>query len=424
MKKNTLLLIFVALFISQSKAQDTTYVRNVMNTIGSAEYNGRGYGLGGHTMAAKYISAELKRFGLKQFKKSYFQDFNISVNTFTEENNVSIDNTKLVPAQDFLIAGFSNTTKGKFKIVVLNAKIIKHKRRYRKFLKKDFSKTFVLIDTIGLGKPSFKTSYNSICQNNTLKARGIIQIAEQKLTHSPSQWQQNFCLLTILRKQLPQGAKNITLNIYAHYFEQLKTQNIAGYVKGRSDSFIVFSAHYDHLGNMGKSVYFPGGNDNSSGTAMLLDLAKHFSAQKNIPKYNILFLFFSGEELGILGSQYFTENPLFPLSKIKFLTNLDMIGSGDIGIQVVNGSVFSPEFEFLTKTNEEKKYLPEVRIRGAAANSDHYFFYVKGVRCFFIYTLGEYSEYHNIYDHPQSVPLIGYNGLFRLLNDFSKYLEQ
>ncbi len=86
-------------------------------------------------------------------------------------------------------------------------------------------------------------------------------------------------------------------------------------IKGTAipDSFLVFSAHYDHLGQMGKDIYFPGANDNASGTSMLLNLAKYYS--QNRPKYSVLFIAFGGEEAGLIGSEYYVKNPLVPLSK-------------------------------------------------------------------------------------------------------------
>ena len=72
------------------------------------------------------------------------------------------------------------------------------------------------------------------------------------------------------------------------------------------DSFFVFTAHYDHLGTMGASVIFPGAHDNASGVAFLLDLARHFSSTP--PPYSLIFLFLSGEEAGLKGSLYASEN--------------------------------------------------------------------------------------------------------------------
>ena len=159
-------------------------------------------------------------------------------------------------------------------------------------------------------------------------------------------------------------------------------------VKGTSgkDSTLVLTAHYDHLGLLGKKVYFPGANDNASGVAMLLSMARYYA--KNPPEYNMVFLAFSGEEIGLLGSKAFIEQPLTDLSKIKFLVNFDLAGTGDEGIKVVNGTIFKTDFDRLQQLNERYHLLPKVEIRGEACNSDHCLFYAKGVPCFFIYTQG------------------------------------
>jgi aminopeptidase YwaD len=127
---------------------------------------------------------------------------------------------------------------------------------------------------------------------------------------------------------------------------------------------------------------------------------------------------FTGEEVGILGSTYYTEHPLFPLSKIKVELNLDMVGTGDEGIMLVNGAVFEKEYNTLVKINDEKKYLKKIGKRGEAAISDHHPFYKNGVKSFFIYTLGGTSEYHNMLDVAKTLPLTEYEDLFRLLTDF------
>ena len=100
-----------------------------------------------------------------------------------------------------------------------------------------------------------------------------------------------------------------------------------------------------------------------------------------------------------------------------------MVGSGDKGIMVVNGTEHKNEFEKLVSINNAKNYISEIGIRGPAANSDHYPFHQKGVKSFFIYTLGEYSEYHSIYDKPGSLPLVEFSDLFKLLVDFANALK-
>ncbi len=185
-----------------------------------------------------------------------------------------------------------------------------------------------------------------------------------------------------------------------------------------ADSFIVFTAHYDHLGKMGKETIFPGANDNASGASVLLDLANYYTNKAETGNYCYVFIAFGGEEAGLVGSKYFTEHPSFALDKIKFLINLDLLGNGEEGITVVNGRLHKKEFETLVKINDEKGYLEAVNARGKARNSDDYYFTEKDVPAFFIYTLGKNKAYHDIYDKPETLLFPEYNDLFDLLTDF------
>src|SRR5690606_25921598 len=123
--------------------------------------------------------------------------------------------------------------------------------------------------------------------------------------------------------RLDSNDRKITVEIQPEYRSH-NARNVIGYIKGTAfpDSFIVFSAHYDHLGMMGKQALFPGANDNASGVAMMLDIMHHY--KKNPPAYSVCFMAFAGEEAGLLGSYYYTEKPLFPLGQIAMLINLDL----------------------------------------------------------------------------------------------------
>lgn len=412
------IIIFFIFNFLNAYNQDIKYAKKILNTVCSENYHGRGYAFGGDKKTANFIVKEFKNFKLKKFSRKYKQEFNISVNTFPAENLLKIGDSLFVPGKDFLTISFSSSISGKYKLVKITPEIINDKTKFREITKSDFSEKVILIDTFGIKNPDFKNLYNLIVNQNFLKSKAIISVTDKNLMYVPSQIKKDFTSIILKRKKYNPKADFVFLNIKNEYFEKYETQNLISYIKGKTDTFIVFSAHYDHIGHNGKNAFFPGANDNGSGIAMLLNLAKYFSEQKEKPRYSVAFMFFSGEELGLLGSKYYTENPLFPLKKIKFLVNLDMVGSGDKGIQIVNGSVFRKEFDKITAINNNKKYLPKVKIRGAAANSDHYFFYANGVKSFFIYTLGEYKEYHNIYDKPDVLPLNEFEDLFRLLIDF------
>ncbi len=167
---------------------------------------------------------------------------------------------------------------------------------------------------------------------------------------------------------------------------------------------------------MGNQTYYPGANDNASGTAMILDLARHYSLPENKPDYSMVFILFSGEEVGLYGSKYFANNPLFPLEDVKLLVNLDMVGSGSEGITVVNGTLYDDLIQEMQTINTENQYLKEIKLRGESCNSDHCPFYQKGVQSIFIYTRGkELTEYHTVADNSENFPFTAYNGLFGLL---------
>jgi len=223
----------------------------------------------------------------------------------------------------------------------------------------------------------------------------------------------------VLRKSLPESPAEIEVRVDACFRKNYRTQNVIGYVPGTlyPDSFIVFTAHYDHLGRMGRKNVFPGANDNASGVSMLLSLADHYS--KSPLPYSVAFIAFAGEEAGLLGSEYFVKNPLVPLKQIKFLLNMDLLGTGDDGLMVVNGEVFQNHFQVMDAINKEKNYVVSLQKRGKARNSDHYWFTERGVPAFFIYTLGGVTYYHDVLDRPETLPLTDYEDVFRLIVEFA-----
>jgi Zn-dependent M28 family amino/carboxypeptidase len=155
--------------------------------------------------------------------------------------------------------------------------------------------------------------------------------------------------------------------------------------------------------------------------ATTLDFAK--TLQNDSVKYSLVFIAFCGEEMGLLGSKFFTENPLIDISKIKMLLNFDLLCAGDKGITVVNGKNRPQELELLTKINDENNYLTEITPADNARNSDHYWFTTHGVPAFFIYAKGKTGKGHHPEDTCENCPLSGYNNIFKLFRQFIKELE-
>ena len=256
-----------------------------------------------------------------------------------------------------------------------------------------------------------------------LAIKGVMVITANKPVWFPSSEQAQRPLLLVRKEALPKDFSTekplkIQLQADAKLLQNTPSQNVLASIKGteRPDSIIMLCAHYDHLGRMGTEAFFPGANDNASGVAMMLSLARYYS--KNPPKYTMVFAAFGSEEIGLLGSRHFVEKPIFPLSKIKFLLNLDILGTGLDGITVVNGSIYKDLFTRLQQLNEQKKLLPEVKVRGEACNSDHCFFHQQKVPSFYIYTRGGISEYHNVFDKSETLTLEEFDDLHELFKGF------
>ena len=420
------LFVFSSLFSQETnKTGVYTYARMIVDTMASERMHGRGYVNDGDKIAADFISNEYKKFGLRSFEFDYFQKFSFPINTFPNKMNVEIDDQKLVTGKDYILQGASGGLTGTFEIIHFNARVFNDRKLKVKFKKTDFQEMIILVDKANLDlKDKEVMTWMDDFKTNSFKAKGVIFV-EDKLTAEMSMKQESFLQMEMLRTSFTGNEKSITVNIENKIIPYYQSQNVIGYVKGSEfpDSFIVFTAHYDHLGQMGKDAYFPGANDNASGCAMLLNLARYYSMPENKPRCSIAFMAFGGEEVGLLGSMHYTEQPLFPLKNIKFLFNMDIMGTGEEGITVVNGSIFKEEFNNLVKINSEHNYLKEVKMRGKAAISDHYFFTENGVRCFFIYTMGGIKAYHDIYDKRETLPLNEFEDLFKLITGFGNYLQ-
>jgi hypothetical protein len=417
MRKYYLFLILIAINLV-AFAQDSTYAREMMLTLGSKDFMGRGYVGDGNKKAADFIAKQFETNGLKKFNDTYFQEFTFPINTIQEVNYFVVGGDTLVPGTDYYVLNASKSRKGNYKVIFIDDSLFTNDGEYLKsiLMNPDLENSFLVFNKMNNeARYNFKTSVG-----------GLIFLNKDKLSpwsFSHAQEPASYAIIDVLESKFSKDVEEIEINFKSKFYSKFNTQNVVSYIEGTKypDSFIVIGAHYDHMGMMGQEVVFPGGNDNLSGTAMLLNLAKYFSKDGNRPEFSIAFISFSGEEVGLLGSLYYVQHPLFDLKSIHFMLNLDMVGTGSKGIVVVNGSVFKNEFKKLEQINMSKKYLARVKVRGEACNSDHCPFYMKKVPSFFIYTTGdEYSEYHSPTDLPQSVPLTNYNGVFKLIRDFIK----
>jgi len=264
--------------------QNMDYAHYVLNNLGSEAFKGRGFVGNGDKIAANFIKGQLDSLGVKPFNGSYFQYFTLTVNTFPEKIFLSVNGKELIPGKDFLVDNHSGTAHGEFPVVTVKLSEIENTKLQK------LKKWFVLLQDDIKDKKSPETIRNIIYQNS-LNVAGYI-LLEENLVNEPSQEALKYIILKIKDNAVSLPLKTIKINAENKLLKNYKTQNIFGYISGEIDSFIVFSAHYDHLGKMGERATFYGANDNGSGVTMVLNLADYFAHHK--PHYSICFMFFSG----------------------------------------------------------------------------------------------------------------------------------
>ncbi|MBO4615580.1 MAG: M28 family peptidase [Bacteroidales bacterium] len=424
MLRKSLIISFVLLSVVSLSAQNLDRVRQHIQTLSSPEYHGRGYTFGGSDKAAKYIADEFKLLGVRPFGKSYYQDFSYDVNTFPAKMKVSIDGKEMQPGTDFVVGQMMPTTKASYELFLPDSLLLNDTVAFlARYFAEDWSKKMLVIDYAQTENKEIKMFYIKVLYGNT-RFGGIMELIPEELVMSVGKIQQDYPVIKLKREAFDRSAKMVSIDITAKLKKSFAAKNVIGYVEGKNpDKYFVFCGHYDHLGTLGKDAYFPGAQDNASGTAMVLDLAAYYT--KHQPQYTMVFMLFFGEEAGLLGSSYYVEHPLLPLNQIVMGVNLDMVGTGDEGITGVNleEEDYADVWKLFSSINEENKYFDPIKQRKAAANSDHYSFNRKDVKFIFIYTMGSGTYYHNVKDKYETLSFTGYGSLFGLLTKFVESYE-
>ncbi len=393
-------------------SQDIHYAKEIIRELCSTNYSGRGYINNGVNLAADFLEDEFEKIKLRKFGNSYIQHYSFEVNTHPGEILCTVDKKRMQVGIDFLVAAGATRLSKQCKLLHFNTRDSNDIALLLKKIEKGFNDEDALVLHFSGQRGS---RFVDSCKAHNHIPKLIIFTEEKKLTHTIATKLDDYNSVIFIDSAI-RSSESIEIQFENKWQPSSENKNVIGYIKGkRSDSSIVFSAHYDHLGMQG-NAQFPGANDNASGTSMILYLAKYFAQHK--PKCNIVFILFSGEEAGLLGSKYFTSHPPFDITKIKMLVNIDIMGSAEKGITVVNGEVFREKFDLLKSLNDTKNLIPEVKIRGKTKNSDHYYFSEMGIPSFFIYSMGGPGYYHDIFDKADSVSLDNYEKVAQLLIDF------
>lgn len=239
----------------------------------------------------------------------------------------------------------------------------------------------------------------------------------------------NFKKVVKARKKIAKKlrAQSVTLPVdlkvtQERKIKQLIGSNVLGYIEGSDpvlkDEIVIISAHYDHLGMRGNSI-FNGADDNGSGTSSVLEIAEALTEAKKMghgPRRTVICMLVSGEEKGLLGSKYYVENPLFPLAKTIVDINVDMVGRTDDKhkdsnyVYVIGSDRLSTELHEInenannayTKLKLDYTYNAEDDPNRYYYRSDHYNFAEKGIPAIFFFS-GTHADYHRPTDTVEKI---------------------
>jgi len=406
-----------------SKADNAT-VTNLqahISYLANDKLEGRRAGTNGEKLAGEYISQKFQEAGLQpKGSEGFFQPFEIydgkQINSATHfvinENNLAID-------KDFFPLPFSQSKS----IEALPSIAVQEA---------DMPWFYDLKETLEENKNNPHFDLIEYIRNNAKKAksRGASAVIlyntstiDDKLKFDSKDRTEKLDVSVLYvtkdaaKKYFTDQTATLDIKLKVDVGEKKRTgRNIIGYLDNGAARTIVLGAHYDHLGygedgnsmlRTGEKAIHNGADDNASGTAALIELARILKSSKQ-KNNNYLFIAFSAEELGLNGSKFFTEHPTIDFSKVNYMINMDMVGRLNDSSQVVTigGYGTSPQWSSLIDPNNKKNPFV-IRIDSSGTGpSDHTSFYRKDVPVLFFFT-GLHTDYHKPTDDPDKINYIG-----------------
>ncbi len=439
--------------------------------LSSDELKGRKPGTEGGMLAAKFIEEYFKKIGLKAFDKSYFQYFDVVTQAKADEasyfkiaNYQAKLNTEFTPFTfssaanldaDVVFAGYGFDidnddihwkdyegidVKGKWVLILRadpeldnpDSKFIPYSNERSKVLtaKEKGAAGVIFVSGVELDK---RDKLVKLIADQTQSNFGL-PVIHVKRDVADKILEKSGKTVETLEKSLNTNKKpasfdcNTSVTAYVKInFKKVKTQNVVAYLKGSDkklrNEYIVIGAHYDHLGmgGWGSSSRMPdsigvhhGADDNASGVASLMEIAEKLVKNKKQLKRSIIFIAFSAEEIGLIGSKFFTEHPLVNIKDIKAMINVDMVGRLKPSKELSVGGV---------GTSREAEKLLNQLVNGydlklgisyeGFGPSDHASFYIKDIPVFF-YTTGAHEDYHTPLDVLEKINFPG----LKMLDDY------
>ena len=438
--------------------------------------------------AANYIKDQFKLFGLKpMFKNSFFQEYSFVSDVKVSKRNVLAfkvngKEIKLSYGTDFITAPFSGTVKLNSKLVFAGYGISAPKLNYDDYKNLDVKDKIVVVMR---NNPEYDNPHSQFDKFSSLRskaavakekgAKGIIFVNGPlpkdsddelaRLKYDRAGGIKDFSVIHVKRNLIDQLFNAEHINFEQHQkimkdsnktasfeFEkssaqlateikevEAKTVNVCCYLEGNDpklkDEYLVIGAHYDHLGMGGDGSLYKGkveqihngADDNASGTAGVLELAEKFASIKAQLKRSIIFVTFSGEELGLLGSNYFVNHPPVPVEKMITMLNLDMVGRLNAEKTLtVYGTGTSPNWKELLKEKNIDSLQLAFNDEGFGP-SDQSSFYGKAIPVLFFFT-GVHADYHRPTDDADLINSTGeeiiLNYVFDIANTVSNQPEK
>jgi aminopeptidase YwaD len=455
--------------------------------LASDAMRGRATGSPELEKAAAYIAKQFKSDGLQALDgKSYLQPFPVTTNARLGtanrfEYSVGGKTTKLKFEDDFIPFNFSSRARVAGSVVFVGYGISAREYNYDDYTGVDVKNKLVLIlrhepqefdeKSVFAGKVYTEHSqfFSKVVNAKNHGARGVILINDRANHRGESDQLETFgktagpadggipfvqIKAEVAERWISSAGKNLD-DIEADIDKDLKPRsfalpdtlqveenvdverlvktvhNVAGYLPGETSEYIVIGAHYDHLGlgeqfSMAPSLtgtVHPGADDNASGTAGVIELARRFAAEPK-QKRGILFLTFAGEELGLLGSSYYVNHPSLPLDKAVVMINMDMIGRVREGkVYVGGGGTGTTLRPTLDQVVPKYKLNVDFSDTTGYGSSDHTSFTTKQVPVLFFFS-GLHSDYHKPSDTWDKIDGPGTVTLLKLIADVTTRLQE
>lgn len=430
------LIAFFVLLYSIVEAQritknDKLTLRNLkshVSFLADDKLEGRRAGTIGEKKAIQYISDHFKQMGLipKGTNGAYTQSFDINDGIdFLNGSSFTINDEYLKPLTDYYPFSYTSNTDLKETAISPSLSEPEHTRFLNigdlLIANKD-NPHFDLIQKIR----------DDVLYASKNKAKAIILYnssnVDDKIEFDPKGKAANmpipviYLTKTAVKKYLTDHTASYNMSLSLKIQQKTRTaSNVIGYLDNKSSYTIVLGAHIDHLGygedgnSMNRNAppaIHNGADDNASGTAAMLELARRLSKTKN-PSFNYLFIGFSAEELGLFGSKFFVENSTIPLTTINYMINMDMVGrlSDSTKILSIGGFGTSDSWDDIILNIKNSPLKLKLDSSGTGP-SDHTSFYRKDIPVLFFFT-GLHSDYHRPTDDAEK---INYTGTMQTVN--------